>query len=199
MIFVKHRANNISDVQHLDTKFGAEIDLRIFKGEIVLAHDAFQCGVRFQDWIGSYSGSLLILNIKEMGIEKEVVDLVQNHQITDYFLLDLSFPYLKEAQRLGYPVAGRVSDYELLENALLPNVNWLWLDSFSANWSYLDEVLNVKSNKRVKTCLVSPELQGRQQSQHASEFKYLSKFIEKNPNAIDAICTKNIDYWEKES
>ena len=197
MIFVQHRVNNIEALAVVNSSLGVEIDLRESNGEIILSHDPFNTGPRLNDWLMCYSGKLLILNIKEMGIEKHVVEIIRNQGAIDYVLLDLAFPYLRRAIKSDFTVAARVSEFESLDEAINTGAKWLWLDSFTGDWSYLKRVVERKKSYDFRTCLVSPELQERSIGNGVAEFEFLVKLIQSNEGVFDAICTKSKDTWEK--
>jgi len=43
----------------------------------------------------------LVLNLKEAGIEKTVLDLIEKNSIKPYFLLDVEMPYMYSATKKG--------------------------------------------------------------------------------------------------
>ena len=193
MIFVQHRCNNSRLLKQVSPDSGVEIDLRLHDGEIVLAHDPRVRGELFSDWLKTYQHALLILNVKEDGLEGEIYELIMKHGIREYFFLDQPFPTLRKSIQEGYQSAIRVSEFEEFNYnpELLPP--WLWLDSFSGDWSYLPLLLEKTKDFNIRTCLVSPELQGRDS---ASERMNLAEIIGKLE--IDAICSKNRKYWKNE-
>jgi len=194
--FILHRANRI-DLSVLSDGFsGAEIDLRIYFGKIVLAHDPFVGGASFRDWLSSFTGNLLILNTKETGIEREIVETINSvAPKLEYFFLDLPTPSLIKAANEQIPVAVRVSEVEPIAFSTKVASNWIWLDSFSGDWAHLEEINDLRSDFPQKICLVSPELQGREHNFHRSEFSLLKGYLEENPSLIQAICTKDWSLW----
>ena len=165
MEIVVHRVNTVEALKAVPTQFGAEIDLRARGSELYLHHDAFQAdqSEAFVDWLEHYRHGLLVLNIKEAGIESEVLRLVQERGIERYFLLDVEFPYLYRASRLGErSIAVRYSEDESIENVLAykERVDWVWVDTNTR----LPLDTNVKAQLAgLKTCLVCPERWGRPQ------------------------------------
>ena len=194
--FILHRANSINQAV-LPTGFsGAEIDLRLYQGKLVLAHDPFMDGVSLDDWLLKFTGNIVILNLKETGLEESIINLISAVAPSiNYFFLDLPTPCLVKASKSQIPVAIRVSEFEPVSVVSKISSNWIWLDSFSGDWSHLEEISLVSEDLYQKTCLVSPELQGRWPEFHASEFKWLRKFLRKNPSAVQAICTKDLGIW----
>ena len=54
MIYIKHRVNTQSDLINLHKENGAEIDLRLQNGKIILTHDPYTGGEEFESWIANY-------------------------------------------------------------------------------------------------------------------------------------------------
>lgn len=165
MEIVVHRVNTVDALKNVPTHFGAEIDLRARGSELYLNHDAFKASQSeaFVDWLEGYHHGLLVLNIKEAGIESEVLRLVRARGVERYFLLDVEFPYLYRASRAGErAIAVRYSEDESIETALRykERVDWVWIDTNTR--LPLDQT--VKSQLAgLKTCLVCPERWGRPQ------------------------------------
>ena len=91
MIIIKHRVNTIKEVKKIDNKFGIEIDLRSNKSKIYLHHDPFKKGEEFSKWIKFYNHRLLILNVKEEGLEKKILSTLKKYKINNYFFHDQTF------------------------------------------------------------------------------------------------------------
>ena len=77
MIIIKHRVNSISQIKKTPGKYGVEIDLRSDKKSIYLQHDPFKKGVKFQKWIKYYRHNLLVLNVKEEGLENNIIKILK--------------------------------------------------------------------------------------------------------------------------
>ena len=121
------------------------------------------------------------------------MSLLASYSIEDYFFLDQSYPSIRRMIQNGMTkVATRVSDYEDLVTALSSGSDWVWLDSFSGNWSYLIDVVPKISKNNQKTCLVSPELQ-RVGSQ--DELERLQQILSQSNLTITAVCTKTPGKW----
>ena len=114
-----HRVNSIKGLKQIQPQFGTEIDIRAWGNELILNHEPFLSGEKLEDYLDEYQHGTLILNIKEAGIEDEVLSLVrQRPQIKSYFLLDIEFPYLFRAVRQGErAIAIRFSEEESIELA----------------------------------------------------------------------------------
>ena len=163
MQIVAHRINTVERLRRLPTHWGVELDLRADGSELILNHDPFKGGERFVDYLAEYRHGLLVLNIKEAGIEDKVLRLVRARGITDCFLLDVEFPYLYRAARKGErAIAVRYSEDECIETVLKykGRVDWVWIDTISR--LPLDAAV-VEQLRGFKTCLVCPERWGRPQ------------------------------------
>ena len=73
MIIVKHRVNLTTELQTVPKNFGVEVDVRSFNGEIILQHNPLEEGEKFVDWITHFNHELLILNVKEEGLEVKLI------------------------------------------------------------------------------------------------------------------------------
>ena len=163
MQIVAHRINTVERLRRLPTHWGVELDLRADGSELILNHDPFKGGERFVDYLAEYRHGLMVLNIKEAGIEDEVLRLVRARGLTDCFLLDVEFPYLYRAARKGErAIAVRYSEDECIETVLKykGRVDWVWIDTISR--LPLDAQV-VEQLRGFKTCLVCPERWGRPQ------------------------------------
>ena len=56
-------------------KYGVEIDLRSENKKIYLHHDPFKKGTLFSEWLKYYNHKLIVLNVKEEGLEKHIIKL----------------------------------------------------------------------------------------------------------------------------
>ena len=111
---IVHRCNSIDQLKTVNNNYGVEIDLRTYKSEIILNHDPYlNEGVLFRDWIKHYNHSHIILNIKEEGLENEIINIMNDYNIDDYFFLDQSFPFLIKFARQGHKLSAiRFSEFE---------------------------------------------------------------------------------------
>jgi hypothetical protein len=115
------------------------------------------------DYLAEYRHGLMVLNIKEAGIEDEVLRMVRERGVKDCFLLDVEFPYLYRAARKGErAIAVRYSEDECIETVLKykGRVDWVWIDTISK--LPLDAKV-VEQLQGFKTCLVCPERWSRPQ------------------------------------
>jgi hypothetical protein len=193
--FIAHRINTIAELMQLPTGVGVELDIRDQGDDLILVHDPFQTGEKFEPFLEKYVGRrTLILNVKSERIEHRVLDLIKKYGISDYFFLDSSFPMIVQLAKLGErKIAVRFSEFESLETvkSLAGQIDWIWVDCFSKlpiDKSIFDEFKDLG----FKLCLVSPELQGRPQ-----EIEIYRDFLKKEEIVFDAICTKikNFSLW----
>jgi len=187
MQIVAHRINTVEQLQRLPTNWGVEIDLRADGRELILNHDPFKGGERFADFLAAYRHGLMVLNIKEAGIEDEVLRLVRTRGIADCFLLDVEFPYLYRAARKGErAIAVRYSEDESIETVLKykGRVDWVWIDTIS-RLPLTPEI--VAQLAGFKTCLVCPERWGRPQD----ILNYRSQLVALNLR-LDAVMTAEL-------
>ena len=115
MIIIKHRVNTIKEVKKIDNKFGIEIDLRSNKSKIYLHHDPLKKGEEFSKWIKFYNHRLLILNVKEEGLEKKILSTLKKYKINNYFFHDQTFSSMLKNMKSA-KVSVRYSEYEKLDN-----------------------------------------------------------------------------------
>lgn len=191
MIGINHRVNNILELKKLKTSHGVELDLRYHNSDIILNHDPFAKGEKFEDFLKEFKLNFIILNIKSEGIEEEVLRLVEKYEVPDYFFLDTSIPFMIKYINRGWnKFAVRFSEYEPLELSLKfkDKVEWVWVDCF--NFLPMDNITYLELKKHFKICIVSPELQGHELSMIEKFKRQLSSF------EIDAVCTKRPDLWE---
>ncbi len=195
MQIIAHRKNTIAELSQTPSQFGIEVDIRSWGEGLTIHHDPFVKGEDFSEWLKHYQHSLLILNVKEEGLEARLIELMKKHGIENYFFLDQSFPFLVKWAKLGEKrLAVRVSEYESIDTALSlkDKVNWIWVDCFTRF------PLNANTAKQLKEanfkiCLVSPELQGRNAE---LEIPALQKLLKAENITPDAVCTKKPDLWQ---
>lgn len=189
MLYIAHRINTREQLAKVPTEYGVELDLRDHGDDLILQHDPFQTGERFEDYLAEYHHGLMILNIKSERIEHRVLEMIRG-TVDDYFFLDSSYPMIRTLCGLGEnKIAVRFSEFEPIESAmaLAGDVQWAWIDCFT-KMPLTDETYDqLKAN--FKLCIVSPELQGRSVETIVDFAKSLA------PYPVDAICTKRPDLW----
>ena len=192
MELVIHRVNLIKELKKIPKQYGCEIDIRTDGSKLILNHDPFKKGDNFLDYLDEYKNGTLVLNIKESGIEDIVLEEVRKREILNYFLLDVEFPYLFEANLKGEKnIALRFSEKEPLENINMfkNKFDYVWIDTIT-------KIPVNNQNKLIlssyKSCLVCPSRWGR--SKDIAMIKnYLDK-INFKPNMIMTEL-KHINKW----
>ncbi len=192
MKIIAHRINTIKKLQKIPKKYGVEIDIRFFKNKLVLSHDPYKSGDCFKKYLSKYNHSLLVANIKESGIEDEVIREIKKRNIKEYFLLDVEFPYLYKASRKGFKnIAIRFSEEEPIEiiKNYTKKLHYVWIDTFT---KFPINKNNKKILDKFHKCLVSPDRWNR-----PKDIKKYIKIIKKNKIRIDSVMTSytNIKHW----
>ena len=193
MEIILHRRNTLYDLKNTSKEFGIEIDIRSYKGQLILHHDPFIKGEYFSEWIKYYKHGTLILNVKEEGLENKILDILSINKINSFFFLDQSFPFIIKTLSNGEDrIALRVSEFESIETALnLKNkTQWIWVDMFSRFPLSKYEYKKLKEAK-FKLCLVSPELQ----KLNHIKINNLKSYLEEENISLDAVCTKIPELW----
>lgn len=193
MIIVRHRRNTLEELRATPQDLGIELDLRSRGEDLIIHHDAFVDGERFEDWLGGYRHGLLILNVKEEGLEDRLIALMRERGIEDYFFLDQSFPFLvRTAKRGESRCAVRVSEFESIDTALslAGKIDWVWVDCFT-RFPLDGAQARRLQDAGFKLCVVSPELQGRS----SDEIAELRALLAREGIAAEAVCTKEPALW----
>jgi len=195
MIVIRHRRNSCQQLRETAPELGVEVDIRSNGDELIMHHDPFVDGERFEDWLAHFRHRTLILNVKEEGLEDRLIALMQAHGISDYFFLDQSFPFLvRTANRGESRCAVRVSEFESIDTALTlaGRIDWVWVDCFTR--FPLDRAQAGRLQQAgFKLCLVSPELQGRNAT---DEIPALRALLDREGIVADAVCTKEPALWQ---
>ncbi len=195
MEIVAHRINLINELLKVPVKYGCEIDIRCQNSKLILNHEPYLSGDSLVDYLDNYKHRLLILNIKEAGIENDVLQLVRERNIPSFFLLDVEFPYLYRASRLGErAMAVRFSEDEPIELVYNYNklVDWVWVDT---NTKLPINSINKLALSSMQTCLVCPERWGRPSD--IIPYRHSMKSLGFNPNAV-MTNFKYIHLWEQD-
>lgn len=189
MIKISHRTNTLNELLKVPTSCGIELDIRTYGGELVVNHEPFLNGESLNNLLGNFKHELLVLNVKEDGLESNILNLSNFPRFTEYFFLDQPFPTMKKCLDTDISFAVRASEYEKLPT--LPSMpKWIWIDSFTGDWNHLDETITFAKLNGIKTCLVAPELQNRHDPSE-------SAFLMENYHAVvDAVCTKDVSKWQ---
>lgn len=192
-VFIRHRVNTIAELRQVPANCGVEIDIRTIGEDVILCHDPFSNGERLDVWLESYRHGLIIINVKEDGLESRIKELFARYGISDYFFLDQSLPSIVRMMREDeHKMAVRLSEYEAIESVMRfeGKIDWVWIDSFYSFNLKAEDYLRLKA-AGFKVCLVSPELQPAT-TQSIEEFVDMLKINSIHP---DAVCTKEVAKW----
>ncbi len=195
MILIKHRVNTRKELLSVPKEYGVEIDIRSRGDDLILQHEPFIQGERFEHWITAYNHRLIILNVKEEGLENRLLHILNDKSIQDFFFLDQSFPFLLKTAIEGEKrCAARVSEYESIQTIfnLQGMIEWVWVDCFT-RFPLSREDTKSLSDAGFKLCLVSPELQGRTDPKW---IVMLQKQLADQEIIMDAVCTKFPERWK---
>ena len=194
MLIIKHRINTIKKLKKTPNNFGVEIDLRSNKKNIYLNHNPYEGGEPLVKWIKHYKHKLIVLNVKEEGLEEEIIRILNRNNIKKFFFHDQTFSSLLKNMKKT-KVSVRYSEYENLRkvNFLFKRIKWVWVDNFNKIILEKKFYREIKKNN-VKICLVSPEVVN---IKRMKEIKKVISFLKKNNLYIDAVCTKKPFLWSR--
>ncbi len=192
MEFIAHRINTIEELKSLDHSFGVELDVRDGANELILAHDPYQDGERFEEYLKHYQHGTMIVNIKSERIETEILNLLKKYGIKDYFFLDNAFPVVIELSDQGETnIALKYSEYQGTDTIeiMKDRADWLWIDCYT-KFSLDNETYKKFKDWGYKLCYGSPELYGRNDDIEPYNDQIVAEDIR-----FDAVCTK---YYNKD-
>jgi hypothetical protein len=192
MLIINHRVNTLAKLATTPVSFGVEVDVKEKSGKIFTGHDPEDQDVLFDEWAEAFNHKIAAVNIKQEGIESEVIGILERNKVENFFLFDLSFPMLKKLSDQGESrLAVRVSDLEGFEHAAHfdGKVKWIWLDVFN-NTEFLQNSAKTLSN--FKICAVSPELHTERSRR---DMDTIMGGLVLNLGLISAICTKEPQQW----
>ena len=182
MEIIIHRINKIKELKKITINFGTEIDIRSNNSQLILSHDPFLKGDKLINYLENYKHKTLVLNLKEAGIEKTVLNMVKKYSIKSYFLLDVEMPYMYTATKGGQKnIAVRFSEYEdiALADHFKNKLKWVWIDTATKLPLNKD---NIKKLSKFKSCLVCPERWGRVKD--IAKYKKILKKLNYKPDAV---------------
>ena len=206
MIFL-HRQNNpkIIDNKNID---GIELDIRSYGSKLILTHDRIEennHNIYLEDILKDLTGLIVIVNVKESGLEEQISKILDSADVKYYFL-DSQIPdiiRLCRQDKFKGKFIIRVSDFEEVSTDFLNycQPNFLWVDySKFDNFKILDYInfINKMSSddrlKSYKKILVSPELYGLQNINTAYD---IMKSTKKELLKEYSVCTTIPDDWRQ--
>ena len=205
MIIVNHRINTIEKLKVCKKNLGCEIDIRNHGKNLILNHDAFdENGDNFEKWLDYYQHKFLIINVKEEGLESKIFNILRKKNITKYFILDETMPFILKYANMGHSdFALRISEIENYLTAIkiknfLKNkkkIKWIWLDTFST-LPISKGIFNTLKKNKYKICLVSPELHFlNDRKKWTKLIDNFQKKLVKDKLKPDMVCTNNPNKW----
>ena len=132
--------------------------------------------------------ALLALNVKSDGIAQMAIDQLKAANHREYVFFDMSIPDMRSYLHIGAPVAARLSEFEPWVDALMGQVNTIWLDAFEGNWydvAYLKHVLQM--GKQI--LLVSSELHGRSGAELEAQWAIFDTLVKSTNSDKLLLCT----------
>jgi hypothetical protein len=175
--------------------YGVETDIRDFNDKLVVSHDIPTRDklLYFEDFLELYNQSngsgFLALNIKSDGLQSKLKKALDEYQIQNYFVFDMSLPDTLGYIKNKFVTAIRLSEYEQ-QNSLFEFCEYIWLDSFVDVWyniNFIDDLIS----KGKKVVVVSSELHKRA---HLPLWELLRKYSWNNNIYL---CTDFVDEAER--
>jgi len=93
MLIIEHRKNSSAELVAVPTSNGVEIDVRSNQEGLYLSHDPYDAGESFHNWLKSYRHELIVVNVKEEGLENSCLSLLEDAGVSNFFFLDQSTPF----------------------------------------------------------------------------------------------------------
>ena len=66
---IAHRINTIEQLKALPREYGVELDLRDCGDDLIIAHNPFEKGENFEQYLKNYAHGTMIINVKSERIE----------------------------------------------------------------------------------------------------------------------------------
>lgn len=200
MIFLHRQNKNVNS-----KALGIEIDVRSGQTGIMVCHEVANIAQTHWDlkyFVNQFKNKKVIVNIKESGIEEEVIEILNKHKV-DYYFLDSQIPDIirlaKKYPNISSKFIIRISNYESINNSLLEFIkpDYVWIDWFKFdNFNieeykkyYYDTIEAINNlGLSISPILVSPELYDLNYYTISEE---LSKEI-----FPENVCSKTLDLWK---
>lgn len=144
--------------------YGIETDIRDYMGKLVISHNMADHGSPsleqfFESCAKLGSNPTLALNVKADGIQGELVKLLNQYNIENYFMFDMSIPEMVVYKKNNMKFFTRHSDIEW-QCVLYEDAEGVWLDSFyEENW-LTSEIVSGHLAEGKNVCIISPEIHG---------------------------------------
>jgi len=144
--------------------FGTETDIRDFNEKLVISHDiATRENIKTYTFLEIYKKysckGILALNIKADGLHVQLKKLLDQFEISNYFVFDMSIPDTLGYVKNGLKFFSRQSEYEMIPS-FYEQCDGIWLDGFNGTW-FGPQLIKDHLKQGKKVALVSPELHKR--------------------------------------
>lgn len=201
MVVLSHRGYWLKEEeQNMETAFcrsfslgfGTETDIRDYKGNLVISHDIANgksiLVERFFQIYNEYDKTLLLaLNIKADGLQRKLKTLLEEYNIQNYFVFDMSVPDGLQYVKNDFKVFTRQSEYEK-EPPFYNASSGVWLDEFNRHWICESLIIEHLANDK-KVCIVSPDLHKRSYNIEWHNYKRIDNIV----NEDIMICTDSLE------
>ncbi|MCK4831000.1 hypothetical protein KA005_85610, partial [bacterium] len=122
----------------LESGFGIESDIRNDRGKLVISHDIpYSNSIPFEELLALYKkanvDTFLAINIKEDDLQVLLKSSLDNFNIKNYFVFDMSVPDALGYLNLGMKVFTRESEFET-EPSFYEQADGVWLHEFRTPW-----------------------------------------------------------------
>ena len=74
---IKHRVNTRKELLSCSKELGVELDIRSNGKNLIIHHEPYVDGESFEEWIIGFNHGTLILNVKEEGLEKRLIEIMK--------------------------------------------------------------------------------------------------------------------------
>jgi len=175
---------------------GQSVELDIWKegtqGELLVGHDVGVPACKFQNVLDlwrKYPNRMLAINIKCDGLAKNLGNMMKKdleENSDNFFAFDMSTPERFIFEKLNFPIAYRVSEFE--PYSLVRGEDKIWLDSFKSDW-WLDLDLTSLESLLKKSIVVSPELHGRNAIEALKQIEKFETF---------GVCLDSLRYFNEQ-
>ena len=161
--------------------YGIETDIRDYDGKIVVSHNiASQDNFLFEDVLKLYKkigcNASLAINIKADGLQRLLKKLIQQYDIQNYFVFDMSIPEQVVYHKEQFNVFTRMSDFESVP-VLIDKAQGIWMDEWESSWIN-PEIIKKYTEKGKLISIISPEIHGRDYSPLWNNLKQFKKMDE---------------------
>ncbi len=163
--------------------FGTELDVRDYRGNLVVSHDIPDAmSMDLREFFVNYSkydlNLCLAINVKADGLQSLLLNVLNEYQIENYFVFDMSVPDAMLYLDHQLKVFTRESEFEV-EPSFYELADGVWMDEFRAPWITPQKIKHHLNNGK-KVCIVSPELHQMDHLSRWKDYKSMSRNLAKS-------------------